>query len=70
MALIPYKTLLRLDLHILFTGYLENGSSCFIKVTEHDNIDFDHKILEDEDSKKDSKKAVINSEEKTRKKKV
>ena len=49
-------------------GYLENETLCFTKVTEHNNIGFDHKVVEDEDGKEDGKKAVTNSKEEASKK--
>lgn len=70
MAFIPNEILLRLGVHILSTGYLKNGASCFTKVTKYDNIGFDHKVVENENGKKDGKKAVINSEEEASKKRV
>ena len=66
-ALIPDKTLLRLSVHILSTGYLENFVFCFIEVTEHYNIGFNCKVVKNEDGKEDSKEAVINSEKKASK---
>ena len=48
--------------------YLEDGTPCFIKVTEHDNTGFDRKVVEDEDGEEDDKEAVTNSEEEASKK--
>lgn len=70
MALIPNKTLLRLGLHILFTKYLEDGAPCFTKVTEHNNNNFDHKVVWDKNGKKDGKEVVTNSEKEASKKKT
>ena len=69
--LISNEILLRLVVYISSIGYLENGTPCFIEVTEYDNISFDSKVVEDEDGKKElGKKAVIDSEEKASKKKA
>lgn len=62
------KTLIRLSVHILLKRYLEDGALWFTKVIEYNNIGFDCKIFEDENSKKDSKKAVTNLEEEASKK--
>ena len=70
MALIPDETLLRLGLHILSTGYLEDGARYFTKITEHNNTGFDRKVVKDEDGEEDSKEAVTNSEEEASKKKA
>ena len=69
-TLIPDETLLRPGLHILFTGYLEDGAPCFIKVTEYDNTGFDYEVVEDEDSEEDGKEAVTDLEEEASKKKA
>ena len=68
MALISNEILLRIGLHILSTGYPEDGALCFTKVTEHENTGFDCKVVADEDGKEDGEEAVTNSEEKTSKK--
>ena len=70
IASILDETLLRLGLHILSMGYLENGAPPFTNVIEHDNIGFDCKIVENEDGEKDGKEAVINSEEEASKKRT
>lgn len=70
MALIFDKILLRLDLHILSMGYLEDMILHFTKVIKHDNIRFNYKVVENEDSKEDSKEAVTNSKKKASKKKA
>lgn len=61
---------MRLGIYILCTGYLENRAPYFSKVTEHNNINFNRKIVEDEDNKEDGKEAVTNSEEETSKKRA
>lgn len=61
---------MRLGNHILSTGYLEIGAFHFTKVTEHDNISFDYKVIKDENGKEDGKKVVTNSEEEVSKKKA
>lgn len=63
MIFIFDKTLLRLDIYILSTRYLKNRAPCFFKVTEHNNICFDYKIIEDENGKEDGKEMVTNLEE-------
>ena len=70
MALIPDETLLRLDLHILSTGYLEDRATRFTKFTEYNNSSFDHKVVEDEDGKEDGEEVVTDSEEEVSKKRV
>lgn len=55
MILIPDESLWRLGVHILSTEYLEDGAFSFIAVTEHDNISFDHEVVEDEDGKENGK---------------
>lgn len=70
MILIPNKTLLKLGLHILSMGYLEDSVSCFIKITKPDNIGFDPKMVKDEDGKENDKEAVIDSKEKASRKKA
>ena len=49
---------------------MEDRAPCFNKVTEYNNISFDHKVVEDKDSKKDGKEVVINLEEEASKKKA
>ena len=68
MTLILDKTLLRLGVHISSIRYLEDGTSHFTKVTKHNNINFDCKVFNNEDGKKDGKEAVTNSEEEASKK--
>ena len=70
MTLIPDETLLGLGLHILSTGYLEDGALCFNEVTEHDNTGFNSKVVEDEDGEEDGKEVVTNSEEEASKKRA
>lgn len=70
MALISNKILLKLGLYILSTEYPENGAPCFTKVTEYNNISFNGKVVENEDSIKDEKEAVTNSEKETSKKRT
>lgn len=62
-ALIPDKVLLRLSVHILSMGYLEDGVLFFTKVTGDNNLGlgFDRKVVEVKDGEEDGKKAVINS---------
>ena len=67
---IPDETLLRLDVHILSIEYLENRAPYFIEVTRHNNIGLDHKVVENEDGKKDGEEAITNSEEEASKKKA
>lgn len=67
MALILDKTLLRLGIHILSMDYLKDIALYFTKVIKHNNIDFDRKLFEDENDKKDGKEAVTNSKEETSK---
>lgn len=55
-TLIFDETLLKLGVHILSTGYLKDGTR-FTKVTKHDNICFDHKMVENKNAKEDGKKA-------------
>lgn len=55
MTLIPDKTLLRLSIYLLSIGYLENGAFFITKVTEHKNIGFYYKVVDNEDNKKDRK---------------
>ena len=69
-AVISDETLLRLDLHISSTRYLENRASHFTKVTEHDNTSFDRKVFDDENGKKDGEETVTNSEEEASKKRA
>lgn len=61
---------MRLDVHILSIGYLKDKALCFTKVTEHNNIGFNRKVVENENGKKDGKETVINSEEEMSKKRV
>lgn len=70
MAPILEEALLRLGIYISSTRYLEDGASCFTKVTKYNNIDFDCEVVEDENGKEDGKEAVTNSEEKTSKKRA
>lgn len=70
MALFPDETLLRLDIYILSKRYFEDGALCFTGVFEQDNIDFDCKVVEDENAKEDDKEAVTNLKEKPSEKKV
>lgn len=70
MAHISDQTLLRLGVHILSTVYHEDEASHFTKVTEYNNIGFDHKVVEDEDGKKDSKKTITNLAKEANKKKA
>ena len=51
-------------------GYLEDKAYHFTKVTEHNNIGFDYKVIEDEDGKEDSKEVITNLEEETSKKRA
>lgn len=51
-------------------GYLENAAPCFIKVIEHNNIGFDHKVVEDKNGKQDGKEAITDSEKEINKKKA
>lgn len=51
-------------------GYQEDEAICFIKVTKHDNISFNCKVVENEDGEKDVKEAVINLEEEANKKSI
>ena len=50
--------------------YLEDGVLCFTKVTKHNNIDLNHKMVEDKDGEEDAKEASTNSDEEIRKKKA
>lgn len=59
MTLIFNKTLLRLGVHILSTGYLKNKALCFTELFDHNNVSFNQKIVADEDSKEGSKEVVI-----------
>ena len=70
MAFIPDEALLRLGLNISSIGYLKDGASRITEVTKYNNIGFDYKVVEDEDSKEDSKEAVTNLEEKASKKRA
>ena len=70
MTFISNKTLLRLSVYISSTGYLEDESPHFIKVTKYDNIGFDRKLVEDKDGEEDGKEEVMDSEEKASKKKA
>ena len=70
MALIPDETLLRLGLHILSIGYLEDRALCFTEVTEHDNTGYNRKMVEDEDGEEDGKEAVTDLEEEVSKKRA
>ena len=67
-ALISNETLLRLDLHISSTGYLEDRALCFTEVIEHNNTGFDREVVEDKDGEEDGKEAVTNSEKEASKK--
>lgn len=64
------KALLRLNVHILSKKYLEDRIFCFIKITEHDNINFNYQIIEDDNNKKNGKKAITDLEKKRSKKKA
>ena len=70
MVPIPDETSLRLGLQISSKWYLEDGDPHFTEVTKHNHIGFDRKEFEDGDSKEDSKKAIIDLEEETRKKRA
>lgn len=61
---------MRLSIHILCIKYLEDRDFYFIKIFKYNNISFDCKIIEDEDSKEDDKKTVTDLEKKTSKKKA
>ena len=61
---------MRLGLHISSTGYPEDRTFCFTKVTEHNNTSFNYKVVEDEDGKKDGKEAITDSKEETSKKRA
>lgn len=50
--------------------YLKDGVSYFIKITEHNNIGFDCKVIENKDGKKDGKETITNSKEEISKKKA
>lgn len=63
------KALLRLNVHILSKRYLEDRTLCFTKITEHDNVDFNFQMIEDDNNKKNGKKAVTDLEKKGSKKK-
>ena len=51
-------------------GYLEDRVPCFTKVTKHNNIGFDRKVVEDEDGEEDGKETVIELKQETSKKKL
>lgn len=70
MVLILDDILLRLGVHILSIRYLEDWALCFNKITKYENISFDRKVVEDEDSKEDGKEAVTHSEEEASRKKA
>lgn len=70
MILILGETFIRLDVHILSMEYLEDETCCFNKVTKHKNINFERKVVEDEDGKEDSKEAITNLEKEANKKKA
>lgn len=67
MVLIADETSLRPDVHLFSTRYLKNGALHFIKVIEYNNINFNCKIVEDEDGKDDGKKRVPNLKEEAKK---
>lgn len=70
MVYIADETLLKLDVHILFMGYQKDEAICFTKVTKYDNIGFNCKVVENEDSEKDVKETVIDLEEEASKKNI
>lgn len=62
MALISDETLVRLSVHILSTKYLEDKTLCLTKILKHNNVHFNYKVVEIEDSKKDGKEMHTNLE--------
>ena len=62
-ALILNETLLKLGVHILSTGYLENRAFYLTKVIKYDNFDFNHKMVKDKDGEEDGKKVITNLKE-------
>lgn len=59
-------TLLRLNVFILSIKYLEYKACCFTKITKNNNLsfNFNHKIVNIKNSKKDGKKIVTNLKKK------